>query len=74
MGIIITNIIVEPGSSFSTVIRLRAGQPRIFGSILIMGMGVFCSRMIPHRLWVTPGILLKRSDSHYGHGGVSAIE
>jgi len=50
MGIIITNIIVEPGSSISSVTRLRPGQPRSCGPILIIGKIFFCSPKIPHRL------------------------
>ena len=43
MVLIITNIMVELGSTVSTVTRLRAGQPRICIPILIMGKGYFCS-------------------------------
>ena len=62
-GIIITNIIVEPCSSVSTVTRQRAGQPRICGPILVMDKEFFCSPKISHPLWGTSGILFKGQQS-----------
>jgi hypothetical protein len=58
MCIIITNNIVDP-LDFSPITRLRAGQLRIGGRILIIDETFFCSPKILHRLWETRRFLLK---------------
>ena len=59
MGITFTNIIVESGSSVSTVTRLRVLQSRTCNPNIITGKEDFCSPKIPHHLWNKPGILFK---------------
>jgi len=71
MGITITNNIVEPGGSVSILSRLRVGQPRNCGPIIMTGKEFFRSPKIPRRLWGTPGILSKERVEEFKYLGTT---